>query len=101
MAYAGLRGAIGITLCLILLKRDDVDPAYADLVMFHVSCLVMLTLIVNGTTVGIVVRALGLQTSSNLEKKNIVDFITEFKGQKKVILDDMRKTMPYLRGVDW
>lgn len=101
MAYAGLRGAIGITLCLILLKNDKIDTQFSDLVMFHVSCLVLLTLVINGTTVGLVVRALGLQTSSLIEKKNIVDFIGDFKVQKKTILDDMRKSMPYLRGVDW
>jgi NhaP-type Na+/H+ or K+/H+ antiporter len=101
MAYAGLRGAIGITLCLILMKNDNVDTAVSDLVMFHVSCLVMLTLLINGTTVGPIVRWLGLQTSSLVEKKNIVDFIGDFKTNKKTILDDMRLNMPYLRGVDW
>jgi len=69
--------------------------------MFHVSCLVFLTLIINSTTIGCAIRCLGLQTSTLIEKKNILDFITDFKKNKKETLDEMRLSMPHLRGVDW
>lgn len=86
MTYAGLRGAMGLTLCLILMKRDKIPESVSNLIMFHVSCLVFLTLCINGTTTACVMRCLGLQTSSLIEKKNIVDFIHDFKDHKVKIL---------------
>lgn len=101
MTHAGLRGAIGLTFCLILMKNDKIPEAVSSLIMFHVSCLVFLTLIVNSTTVGLSIKCLGLQSSSLIEKKNILDFITDFKNHKKKTLDNMQVSMPHMRGVDW
>jgi len=60
MTHAGLRGAIGLTFCLILMKNDKIPDDVSSLIMFHVSCLVFLTLIINSTTVGLSIKCLGL-----------------------------------------
>jgi NhaP-type Na+/H+ or K+/H+ antiporter len=90
MTHAGLRGALGLVLCLVLMKNDVIPKTVTDLIMFHVSCLVIMTLLINANTVTCAIRCLGLQTSTLIEKKNILDFITLFKNNKKQVLDEMR-----------
>lgn len=101
ISYAGLRGAIGLTLALIVLKTPEVPKEVANLIMFHVSCMVLLTLLVNGTTTKYVIGCLGLTKETIIEKKNLCDFISSFKGHKKSVIYGMRDDMPFMRGVNW
>lgn len=59
-SYAGLRGAIGLSLALVVAGDDKIDPYVQEIILFHVSGMCMLTLLINATTTGALVRKLGL-----------------------------------------
>mmetsp|Transcript_32040 Transcript_32040/g.75122 ORF Transcript_32040/g.75122 Transcript_32040/m.75122 type:complete len:1329 (-) Transcript_32040:124-4110(-) len=51
LVWGGLRGAVGLTLGLLVEDNQYVDAKVSSTIAFHVSGIVMLTLLVNGTTV--------------------------------------------------
>lgn len=60
LAYSGLRGAVGLTLALIIKFNDKISAPIRSQIMFFSAGIVLLTLIINATTTGFVVRKLGL-----------------------------------------
>jgi NhaP-type Na+/H+ or K+/H+ antiporter/carbonic anhydrase len=70
MVYGGLRGAVGLALAIYVRENCD-DEKAGDQLVFHVCGLAFLTLIVNGTTSGLVLRALGLVGLPELKIKMI------------------------------
>jgi NhaP-type Na+/H+ or K+/H+ antiporter len=62
LTWGSLRGAIGITFALIVAKDEELDDKLKDIVLFHMSGLAVVTLLVNGSTLGLVITALGLST---------------------------------------
>jgi len=60
MAYGGLRGAVGLTLALIVFHEEELNDRLKELVLFHTAGIATLTLMVNGTTTGYWIRKLGL-----------------------------------------
>ena len=69
LAYSGLRGAIGLCLALVVKFSRKIDPIVQDTVMFFTSGIVLLTLIINGTTTGMVIRKLGLAKENEMSKR--------------------------------
>ena len=59
MVYGGLRGAVGLALA-ISVKSSISDTVNGDRIVFHISGLAFLTLIINGTTSGLVLKKLGM-----------------------------------------
>ena len=78
VAYGGLRGAVGLALALIVTHsrvicdencgEDEVGNqkhnALKEMTIFHIAGIVLLTLVVNGTTTGFVIGWLGLKRES-------------------------------------
>lgn len=60
MAYSGLRGAVSLCLAL-LVQRAAVDEHVSGLILFHTAGVVILTLLINGTTTGWLIKLLNLQ----------------------------------------
>ena len=67
MVWGGLRGAVGLALA-ISVKSTISDTVNGDRVVFHISGLAFLTLIVNGTTSGLVLQA----CRDDVERKDLV-----------------------------
>uniref|UniRef100_A0A2C9KDY4 Cyclic nucleotide-binding domain-containing protein n=1 Tax=Biomphalaria glabrata TaxID=6526 RepID=A0A2C9KDY4_BIOGL len=101
--WSGLRGAIGLALALILFKSEDPilsQPSVGGKILFHVSLIVVATLLINATTVSHLLTFLGL-TDVTPARRN---------AMKKAIgiLDECRrKTMNvwkidrFLADADW
>jgi NhaP-type Na+/H+ or K+/H+ antiporter len=68
ISYAGLRGAVGLSLALIVTQSDDIPTEVQDIVLFHVGGIALLTLLINATTTGRLVRWLGLSKQTDYEK---------------------------------
>lgn len=66
MGWGGLRGAVSLTLALIV-QLDINDTLYDELVLFYVAGVVALTLLVNGMTSEFVYDALKMVRPSNAE----------------------------------
>jgi hypothetical protein len=52
LVYGGMRGAVGLSLALMVELNHAIDDKYSNLVNFHVCAVVFLSLVVNGTTCG-------------------------------------------------
>ena len=65
--YAGLRGAVGLSLALIVAASPGIDRYVQDLVLLDVGGIALLTLLINATTTGHLVKYLGLSQQSPLE----------------------------------
>lgn len=55
LAYAGLRGAVGLTLALICYSDNEMDERTKTIILFHTAGLAFLTIIINGTTTGFLI----------------------------------------------
>lgn len=71
-SYAGLRGAIGLSLALVVANDNAIDPFVQDIILLHVSGMCMMTLLINATTTGFLVRKLGLSKQSDLQKSVLI-----------------------------
>ena len=61
LGYAGLRGALALALALILSVNDGVDEFVKFNVLFYTCGIALMTIMINGTTTGFIVKRLGLQ----------------------------------------
>lgn len=59
-AYAGLRGAVGMSLALMVTVDDDIPAYIQDVILLHVAGIALMTLLINATTTAWLVRKLGL-----------------------------------------
>jgi len=69
MTWGGLRGALAVFLALIVVNEHGIDKEISKVILFHSSMIALLTLMVNGTTTGILVEKLKLSKESDTTKK--------------------------------
>jgi len=75
LTYGGLRGSIGIAFALIVAKDEDLPVKWRDIILFHMSGIAVCTLVVNGTTLALLIKFLGLSTQSNIREKIYSSFL--------------------------
>lgn len=99
-SYAGLRGAVGLSLALIVASSDKVPTYVQDVILLHVAGVALLTLIINATTTGTLVNWLGLAKQSDI-KKNILVGLT-FQLEKNVDKNiETLKTKKNFNHIEW
>lgn len=100
MVYGGLRGAIGLALALIVETESSFDRFNRDRVLFHTCGIVILTLVVNASTIKYVVEYLGLnrppQDTAALFRAAIEDLLHHIH----VKMSDMKLDKHY-SGANW
>ena len=61
LVYGGLRGALGLCLALIVAMDSSIAHVrFKELTIFYLSGMVILTMMINGTTCGFLVNYLGM-----------------------------------------
>ena len=60
IVWGGLRGAVSLALALLLAQREDIDPELRRQILFVTAGVVLLTILVNGSTIGHLLKRLGL-----------------------------------------
>jgi len=99
-AYAGLRGAVGMTLALLVAASDKIDRHIQDIILLHTLGVALLTLLINASTTGPLVKFLGLSKQSDI-KKNILVGIT-YQLDKNVEKNiNILKENRHFSNVDW
>lgn len=94
LSYSGLRGAVGLCLALIVKFNKKIDSKIRDQIMFFTCGIVLLTLVVNGTTTGILVRKLGISKENEMSVRMLKkvlnehsdkasEFITKWKQERR------------------
>ncbi|CAE7360853.1 NHX7 [Symbiodinium natans] len=71
MIWSGLRGAVSLTLAIIIDEEPLISREMGARIMFHVGGVAALTLLVNATTAAPLLRALGLARSSLADEKKL------------------------------
>ena len=59
-SYAGLRGAVGLALAMMVVAHPKVGQYVKDIILFHVGGVALLTLFINAPTTGMLVNYLQL-----------------------------------------
>jgi NhaP-type Na+/H+ or K+/H+ antiporter len=67
-SYAGLRGAVGLALALIVKASPEVDEYIKNVIILHVGGVAVLTLVINAPTTGHLVRYLKLTEKTESQK---------------------------------
>lgn len=109
MTYGALRGAIGLAMALIVVddsdlgnpdESDTVRQRQRDQVLFHVSAFVMMTLVVNASTIKYLVEYFGLNRPP-------ADTAALFKSATKELIHHRHKRLGEMKfdkhynGADW
>lgn len=100
LTYAGLRGAVGLVLALFVAEDPAIDRATATQFLFHMSGIATLTLLVNGSSTGALLRWLGLVQRSHEAQQVFMHVV-------KQLQDDLVATAKRLQsdrhctGADW
>ena len=71
-SYAGLRGAVGLSLALMVAGSTKIPRQVQDIVLLHVAGVALLTLLINASTTGAVVKYLGLAKTSDLKQNMLI-----------------------------
>jgi NhaP-type Na+/H+ or K+/H+ antiporter len=100
LVYGGLRGAIGLALGLLVELEDDIDEGIRTRLLFHVAGIVLLTLVVNGSTTGLLLKKLGL-TGSTPASDLIFREALKHLEQEKQMLEDSLKHNRLFAGANW
>jgi len=62
---------------LIVAKDESLDEKLKDIVLFHMAGLAVVTLLINGSTLGVAIRILGLSTQSAAREKLFGHFLSK------------------------
>lgn len=101
LAYAGLRGAVGLALALMLTSNKKIGKDASDLILFYVAGLVILTLFVNGMTAGWLLNKLGLAKEPVLQKKMMCEFLDQMDEKTEEIIKESKDHGSHNYGIDW
>jgi NhaP-type Na+/H+ or K+/H+ antiporter len=88
LTFAGLKGAIGISLAMLVFKNSKYDVIVSSLIMMHVTCNSLLTLVIHGTATNLIVKMLGVSTLKRVEYKFFQEYLHSFMAN---ILDRKEK----------
>lgn len=99
-SYAGLRGAVGISLALIVAVSNRVPEYVRDVILLHVTGIAFLTLVINATTTGKLVRYLGLSPYSDLRKNMLLGLSKEIDIETERWIKRLRGEK-HFKNVDW
>jgi NhaP-type Na+/H+ or K+/H+ antiporter len=80
LTFTGLKGAIGIALAMQTYQSKDFGHVISYLIMMHVTSNSLITLIIHGTTAGLVVKALGISSQKKVEYKFFKEYLYSFKA---------------------
>ena len=62
ITFAGLKGAIGVALAMLIYKSQEISQITSYLIMIHVTANSIITYIIHGTSAGLMVKLLGLSS---------------------------------------
>lgn len=100
MSYAGLRGAVGLALALIINHEPSIDEPTRKRFLFHMAGIALLTLLINGVTTGPIVKALGFTTQLWACRGSYNSVTGEIYAKLVKLVADMKRH-PELKFADW
>lgn len=93
LTWGGVRGALGLALALIIYRDADYSHRFKDIVLFYVAAMIVLTVIVNGLTIGRIMKLINFAPINPLTfkiKNNVIRNLVIGSYQKKESLTSNR-----------
>ena len=100
LIYSGLRGAVCIALAMLIRRTDNIDQHTMNQMGFYVAGAVMLTLVVNGSTIELVYRYLKIypkRTWSQIQMQRALALVND---RSKKYLDSLKNHW-FFKSVDF
>ena len=100
LTYGGLRGAVALSLGLIVLTDNSYPERFRDLVIFYLACMIIATVILNGLTIKCVMKKIKFMTVHPITKK------MHDQLEKRLVIRSYEQKMwlqrhRYLAQADW
>lgn len=101
LGYSGLRGAVSLILSLVVfLDKEGVSKKVREIVFFQTAGIAILTLIINGTTIGCVVRGLGMMRVSTVKKKMLKNLMKAYRREVHEVIEEIKEEKNFGK-IDW
>ncbi len=100
MAWGGLRGAVSLALALMVSQQSALPASLRQQVLVLTTGVVFLTIVINGSTIGWLLRVLKLSTESTAEKASTLGVQASLLGDVETRLYELAK-QPDLAMVPW
>jgi len=94
LTYGGLRGAVSLAMGLLVDLETDIPESIRDRILFHVAGIVLLTIAINGSTTGMLLKYLGLTDARAPERR-------AFRGALRKISKRSEETTIKLRSTEY
>lgn len=91
LTYAGLRGAVGLCLALVVKFNHKIQPQIQGQVMFFTAGIVLLTLLINANTTGFLIRKLGMSKESEMAKRMLRKVLSEHDEKVTQFIQNWKK----------
>lgn len=100
LGWGGLRGALGLTLALVVSICPGIPDEIRKQVLFYTAAIVTLTLLLNATTVRRLLNRLGMSCAQSA--KRVIDYKLHEKERKSTLLYfEKLHRREILAGADW
>ena len=100
LGWGGLRGALGLTLALVVSICPGIPDEIRKQVLFYTAAIVTLTLLLNATTVRRLLNRLGMSCAQSA--KRVIDYKLHEKERKSTLLYfEKLHRREMLAGADW
>lgn len=100
LGWGGLRGALGLTLALVVSICPGIPDEIRKQVLFYTAAIVTLTLLLNATTVRRLLNRLGMSCAQSA--KRVIDYNLHEKERKSTLLYfEKLHRREMLAGADW
>ena len=100
MGFAGLRGAVGLSLALIVEQTDSLPETLRKRVLFYVAGVCFLTLFINGSLTKFVLRKLGIGGETE-ESRRLFDHACELLNVYTETQMDEMTSWEFFTEADW
>lgn len=100
LTWGGLRGAVGLALALVVAQDPRVPAALGDQVLFLTAGIVVLTLLVNGSTMRPLIAWLGMDRLSPAKRAALAAAAQRVDRELDASVAALQQD-PFLRGADW
>jgi NhaP-type Na+/H+ or K+/H+ antiporter len=100
LVWGGLRGAVSLALALTVAANDQIPKEVGDQIMFLCAGIVVLTILINGTSMGLVLHWLGLDKLPSAKQATVDKAQGAINQGLNQMLPDMM-TSEFLKGADW
>jgi NhaP-type Na+/H+ or K+/H+ antiporter len=98
ITYGGLRGGVGLALAILV--SLDIGGEIGSMVMFYTAGIVVLTLLINGTTIRYLLDVLGMNELSSYKYLMIRNSVVHMRHEARSKLSTLKRD-PFLGEADW